>query len=299
MKKIKPRFGADSTLYAFTTENLSGCLPLLAKGAKRALAVCGSGDQAINLALFGVEKICLFDINPHALMFSQLKLLALCALSFGEFKSFFLRHAPDGRNPNPAALAHRLYLRLRPDLTRDCRVLFDALYQRHSNDGAALRNSGSFNNQYDKNELKIASNPYLASPQRYLCARTALRRARIEWIHSSLCELPQRLRSKYDLILLSNIADYARELFPSRKSYLAEFAADAVKPLLSLLSKSGVIAAAYVYEGDRRMSRPARSQIDLPAFRQKVFEDAGFSFHELIFRGVIPGRNDSVIILSR
>jgi len=103
------------------------------------------------------------------------------------------------------------------------------------------------------------------------------------------------------VILLSNIADYAREMFTGEK-YLEIFAHEVIVPLSMRLNPGGEICAAYVYNartGNLGEDTNYRTYIDNPKIRHEILSSLGMRYEELIFESGIPGKKDAVIRLRR
>ena len=290
-------------LYAFTTENISGYLPLVGPAAGHrfdtVLTVCGSGDQLLNAILLGATELTAFDINPAAGYWLELKSRAVELFNFGEYQRFFLRFTVSRPELNREALSWRQYSRLRPDLSEMSRNYFDNLYRQYHWDGAVIRNCAQFHNLYDRNELKLRSNLYLCREESYETLRTSQKKAVVTFYSSSLADLAAVLRSSaerkmFDAILLSNIADYAAQAFPSTSSYLDCFVKKCLLPLLANLAPGGTLLAAYVYRTGPTPRKP-RSDIDRPEARTAALQ--GLNYEEISIPSVQPAEQDLVVLV--
>ena len=299
MREKRLKFGPAAKIYAFTTENLAGYLPALVSSGGRVLTVCGSGDHLINAALFGATAITAFDLNQNALHWTRLKLVALSQLSLAQFKRFLMLHSPGASTLNRHALDYRLYRRrIRSRLPSSSRGYFDCLYARYEFDGAKLRQSEVFNNLHDRNALKIASNPYLHSSLKYQRARRQLKVCRIKLAQLDLRLVAKKVRGQFDLILLSNIADYTQLLFPGQRWHLLSFFSKIIAALSLRLKPPGLVCAAYLYALQPDRALVAHNQIDHPKLREQACAAAGLKMAELRFRGVVKGKEDAVVIVA-
>ena len=280
------RFGPEKSIYAFTTENIAGYFPRLQFNEADALVVAGSGDQTINACMLGAKSVTCYDINPRALCFTELKIAGLRQLDRTSFLAFF--------EQGERAMEPQVYEALRPSLSDDARTLFDTLYVQYGFDGRQLRSSPVFNNKYDDPAVKRRSNPYLADDAAFERARAGIATAKISLLETCATRLAANVErndcdGRFAIIHLSNIADYARELFPGRDC-LGQFRKRIVEPLRSHVRPGGSIVAAYLYAID---APERRSPIDDSARR-----DAAFGVHEeFAFESVIPGARDAIIIL--
>ena len=83
-------FNNLSQIYSFTTENIAGYFEYLDFTNKNVLTVAASGDHIINAFYKGAKEVYGFDINYLALIFTELKLVALQNLNYREFLGFFM-----------------------------------------------------------------------------------------------------------------------------------------------------------------------------------------------------------------
>ncbi|MFC1696780.1 DUF3419 family protein [Nanoarchaeota archaeon] len=287
------KFNRNSQIYSFTTENLSGYLPKLPLEGAKVLTVCGSGDSIINSYMLGADEVVAFDINKLSGYYTDLKLATLNNLDHNRFKQFFMRQSKDGQ-PNTDALNYQTYESLRNQLNSTSKHLFDKGFKINNYDGQRLRESSLFNNKYDHNELKIFSNPYLQSEENYEKAKSNLKNT--TWINSPVQSVADKLEKSFDIILLSNIADYAHLIYSRREDYLNSFAKEIIIPLSNILNSKGEICAAYVYDAEKT---DYRSQIDNPKIRRSVFKSSGLNYSEEHFDSVIPGKKDAVVLLQK
>jgi hypothetical protein len=290
------RFSDYSQLYAFATENIAGYFPSLQFAKSSVLTVGASADHIINAYLLGAGNVTAFDVNVLAGLYCDLKLAAIERFSFDKFRSFLFR----AKGTNKEALDFGTYAHLKEALTKPTKLFFDRMYAAFHNDGYLLRNSVVFNTHYDFDDLKIMSNLYLQSEQAYDEARDALRGKKTRWIHGSLFDVSRCLGKTCDIILLSNIADYAKMTVPAAK-YLEAFSKWQVGPLRECLTADGIICAAYIYNVRAIPDEHAvyRTDVDDPEKRREVFSALGMDYEELCFPSVIPNNNDAVIKLRR
>ena len=85
---VHPDFSKYSSIYSFSTENLS-YLEKINLDGKEVLTVTGSFDQTFNLIYEGAKKICNFDTNVNTIFYAQLKMAAMKAFSYQEYLQFF------------------------------------------------------------------------------------------------------------------------------------------------------------------------------------------------------------------
>ncbi|MFH1401171.1 MAG: DUF3419 family protein [Nanoarchaeota archaeon] len=290
-------FSRFSPIYAFTTENLCGYLPCLPIPDARVLTISGSADHIINAAMLGANEIVAFDVNALSGMYSELKLAAMRNLDFDVFKDFLMRDLDD-RMANQRALDHDVYASFRNDLSGPTMQFFDVSYSRFHDDGLALMESELFcNNSYDSRRGKTTRNPYLRSERAFQDAKESLDRVRVDWLEANAQDVARCVDGTFDVILLSNIADYANRLFPERHDYLRAFNEHVVAPLSRTLKPDGVLCAAYIYDANPNR-RQHRSQIDDHDLRRSVLGTSPLAYREHHFESVIFGRHDAVVLLE-
>lgn len=288
------KFSSISKIYSFTTENISGYFDFLDFKNKNILTVSASGDHIINAFYKGAKKVVGFDINYLALVFSELKLIAIQELNYKEFLEFFLINENNDINKNKNALMYEKYIKLRELLTDNATSVLDSLYKEFDNNGYELRNSYIFNNKYDNNSLKIESNLYLKNELEFNKAKEQIKDKEIVLVNSSysditLNKLPNH--ESYDIILMSNISDYIKDIYDTKFNYLEEY----IKELIyNFKSPNNQIVCAYLYNIKQENYR---SEIDNPVLRKKILKKLNINFTEENFRSVIKNCTDSIIII--
>lgn len=285
-------FLSVAPVYPFTTENIGGYFPLIDIPGKRVLTISGSGDHVLNAIYHGAESIDAFDINQMSRIYTELKMTALQYLSYEEFLRYFVLD-PD----NPDILSAKLSLRFAEHLSDDTREVFFRLYETWY-DGGQLRTSQIFYNRPPVDHKAQYYNAYMKNEENYLVTRSNISDARYRWFRSNVTELSGNLRQTdvYDIILLSNIADYAGHMYPG-PDHLKDFFSNIVLPLRDHLSEDGIICAACIFKLD---GSPDRVDNDLynPEKRKQVLVDLGLSYRELRFPGAIEDYEDGLLVVQ-
>ena len=104
------KFNKLSKIYSFTTENIAGYFEYLNLENKTILTVAGSGDHIINAFFKGAKKVYGFDINYLALIYTELKLVAMQNLGYKEFLNFFMINEENNIRKNKNALNYKIYI---------------------------------------------------------------------------------------------------------------------------------------------------------------------------------------------
>lgn len=288
-------FNSLSQIYSFTTENIAGYFEHLQFTNKNVLTVAASGDHIINAFYKGAKTVIGFDINYLALIFTELKLVALQNLQYKEFLQFFMINDKDDIEKNQNALNYNVYInRLRKYLSKSSAENWDILYQNFNNNGYDLRNSYIFNNKYDNNSVKISSNLYLKSELDYNIAKQRIDEKEIILINSNYKDINRQNLPNLadcDIILMSNISDYIKYLYDKKTSYLEQYIKEVIQ---NFKNKTNKIVCAYMYD---IQNTTYRSEIDNPIFRKTIFNKLGITYIEKNFKSVIDNCIDSVIII--
>lgn len=288
-------FNSLSQIYSFTTENIAGYFEYLDFTNKNILTVAASGDHIINAFYKGAKQVYGFDINYLALIFTELKLVALRNLQYKEFLKFFMINEENDIEKNKNALDYGLYInKLRKDLSKSVAESWDTIYQNFNNNGYDLRNSYIFNNKYDNNNVKSNSNLYLKSELEYNIAKERIDEKKIILINSNYkdinCHDLLNL-ANCDIILMSNISDYIKYIYKKKANYLEEYIREIIQ---NFKNETNKIVCAYLYD---IQNTKYRSEIDNPIFRENIFNKLDITYIEKNFKSVIDNCTDSVIII--
>lgn len=288
-------FNNLSQIYSFTTENIAGYFKYLDFKNKDILTVSASGDHIINAFYKDAKSAIGFDINYLALIYTELKLVALHNLKYEEFLKFFMINEENNIGKNVKSLDYIVYKeKLRRHLTDNAIQYWDMMYKNFNNNGYELRNSYIFNNKYDNNDVKLKSNLYLKSEVDYNIAKEKIKQKEIILINSNYKDIKllslQNLIN-CDIVLMSNISDYIKEIYNMKSNYLEEYINDIME---DFKSKDNEIVCAYLYD---IQNTKCRSEIDNPIFRRNLFDKLKIKYLERNFKSVIDNCIDSVIII--
>ncbi len=296
--KLTNRF---NSIYSFATENISfiDSLPICNKND--ALVITGSGDQAIYLAGKGFNHITCIDVNFLSNYFAELKIVAMKHLSFQEFISFFKN--------NPHSFNYHVYKKLSQHLSFECEQFWNQQYIKHQNvplnisnsgdyssgynSGYKIRNHSLFNLKYDDWEKKLFNVPYIRSEEKYMNIQNHISSTKFKFITHDFIDV--QMNQKYDLILLSNIADYSHKMFEG--DYLEEFKNKILKKGLHILYEYGIIMFAYIYDFENMGNSHLRNKINLPHMRKHYFSE--FDYQEIKIKSAIPEFSHDVACYMR
>lgn len=253
-----------SRLYSFTTENIKEYYKYINFKNKKVLTVSASGDHAINALLEGAALVDTFDINMFSKYYSELKYIGLKTLNYDEFIEYFTI------NNNP--FDYKTFTKLKDNLSNNTFMFFEGLYRHFDYNGNKFRNSDIFNNLYDIKELKVSYNKYL-NKNYYKEAKEKIKE--INFTCTTFIDLNKYLDKKYDILLLSNISDYIKDIF--KENYLERYKLFIEDYLSNLLNSNGVIVLAYIY--DYNFNGISRTDIDNEEIRSKIFNNKNYSIY--------------------
>lgn len=194
-------FSIYSKGYFVTTECIKEYLTNEEFNKGRALTVLASGDQVFNLAFKGVRTIDAFDINKLQYYVYHLRKAMIKNLSLKEFlkansylyKDFSSRCFPD------------ILEMIKEDLPEDVYEYFRKIIE------FCLEEKGKLSNLfYDSCAIITLSsyNNYLSSKRAFHKLRKGLEDTEVSLYFEDATEIPKIVSGTYDIILLSNIADY-------------------------------------------------------------------------------------------
>lgn len=277
------RYSETSPVYAFATENIGGYLDLFDFKDKDILTVGASGDQMVNAYAAGARTVVNFDINRLARHMAELKTALLKHLPRDRFRQFFIDFDYD------------VYRRNRNALSLSARYFFDQAYKNFGNDGQALRSSVLFRKQ-QRTEQIVENNPYLTDDRGYSIAQTACKIRPLEWNVHTAEEAAKPNGHRYDVILLSNISDYAHHMYEG--DYLLSFRERVAEPMAARLRPGGRMMIGYVYDALDANKSSARSRINDPQARQAAFGNyPEATYREVEIPGAWEGNNKDVVLI--
>ena len=288
-----PIFSERSKVYPFTTENLAGYMKDLNLENKKVLSVTGSGDHILNSFYYGASSVIGFDINSLASLFAELKFNALRKLDFENFKKYFFVGGSNTMN-------FETYKIIREDVSDSCLSFFDNLYRDYGFRGEDLRRGKFFNKRFDFNDLRIRSNPYLFSRDNFEKTKLNIQDKNIHLINSNIRDLSSKLKDDFDVVLLSNLADYSQQIYPNSLHHFNLFCKETIFPIKKHLNKGGIICSGYVY--DAREKENYKSPVDNPTLRRDILGSLGMDYREIVFDSIVPEKenaSDLVVLLTK
>lgn len=191
-------FSEYSRGYLSTTENIGAYLNEVEFNKNRALTVLSSGDQVFNLMLKGVLEIDAFDINKLQYFVYCLKKAMIKELSLANFKKAMGDLALKNMTQDNQDLLNKLKLSMPPLVYEYFWQILEFL---HHNYMLGLVNIfGSF--------VNFSHNLYLASEDNYKKLQRMIEDIPVHLYFLDVKKVPYLVEGDYDIIILSNIADY-------------------------------------------------------------------------------------------
>jgi len=229
-------------IYPFSTENIKGYYELLDLENKDILTIGASGDHTINLEFENVKSSDYFDINPFTKYYYELKIAAIKSLDYNEFLEFFCyEDYPKTFNKNKKDFNIDMYKKIAPYLKDDTKIFWDSLYLEVS--GIDIRNSNLFSKDEEPLRVIKKSNNYL-DENNYNNLKNNIKLTP-NFYQSNIVRLDKKLNKQYDIIMLSNIAQYIEGLF--NKNHL-ENLKEVILKLEDKLKDNGIIIVSYLYD---------------------------------------------------
>lgn len=282
------KFSNICQLYSFTTENLKDYYQYFNFKDKEVLCIWASWDHMLNAYLLWAKQVDVFDINLLSKYYIELKIKAVQKLDFDIFTNYFLIDWKD-------TFSYKSFQSILNDLSTQSKIFWTQAYSNFANNWWKLRTSELFNNLYDKSEYKIRNNIYLQDSKNYKKLQKIISDKEYNFYNSSLLELNKILwKKKYDLILLSNISDYIKDMF-DEKDYLNSFKENIIKKLYDNMKKWWIQVFGYIYDSQNKDKY--RSDIDDPKLREKAFWD--LKYFEQKIQSVIENNYKDLIIYTK
>lgn len=278
------KFSHVSSLYSFSTENLE-YMKYINFTNKDVLTVGGSYDQAINAYALGAKSVHNIDMNYRAQFYGELKHIALKHLSYSEYLKFFMR--------SQYALQYDVYTSLKPYLSSQTALFFDTAYKVLGN---TIRESYLFNNINDNMQDKINNSSYLINEHAFNHAKEKLQH--FVWHTQSVDNI---IDTSYDIILLSNIADYSHTMFPNDHQHTEKFKQYIVLPWLEKLKPHGCIMFGYVFDAHNIFHSDKRNEFNNEKIRQNLYENIpGYDLKEIVVSSAIKDAlHDTACVLIK
>ena len=274
------KFHNKSKVYSFATENLEYLTHIDLKG-KTVLTVGASLDHNIVSKALGAKKVVNFDINENAYYYAKLKCVGLNILSYKEYLDFFMR--------GDKAFNKHVFSKLQQHLDNDTLLFFQSLYHTYKK-GSVLREEHLFNNLFDNKSEKIFNSYYLRTEEMFNNAKEKMG-DNINWIMSDILDF--NTTEKFDVILLSNIADYSHKMFLS-SNHVEKFKSEVVDKFYNYLNENGKIVFAYIFDYHNENNSDKRNMLNNQNYRKSIYKD---NYSEIPIKSAMVGISEDAVCL--
>ena len=228
-------YNVGDRIYPFSNENVGGFLKKFNLKDKKVATVGSSGDQVLNSILLGATDITFIDGNPMARYYVELKLASIKNLTFKECLDFFTKEN---------ILDWKYYSKVSHDLSPEAKLFWDNIMLLENGEYTDINIPVYYNlfKDYMFESYKYA-NSYYRNLVEFEKLKSLIPNVRIDYVLEEFKNFPNALSGKkFDLILLSNIADYVSEdSFEKRVKYLYD----------NNLNKGGAIQVNYNFNNGK------------------------------------------------
>jgi len=239
-----PIYTEYSPIYLASTSNVKDTMALYGE-KKDVLTVGGTGAHAYEALLRGAEHVDCFDVNFLQKIYFEYMKTAIMYLSYEEFMKCFTLPKQDfvfKKRDITDLLSNESFDRLSPFLSDDVLAVLGPVYDFSYSSDVILSSLFRFEHPVYQEYLKRYVSFY--NEEEYYKLQKILReRDAINYQVMNLTDVPQKLSSKYDLIVLDNILQYYKNIKGLETPYEVNLFLN--KKLSSLLKEDGEIQATY------------------------------------------------------
>lgn len=265
-------------IYPFTNESIKECFKHFDLNNKDCLTVLSSSDQVFDMILGGAKKIDTFDINPLTIYYFNLKSAFLKSnLSRSDYLNYFSNIGSCENTFN-----YKIFDKICINLDNDSYKFWTRLYNEFE-PYEIRKSNGLFNEDEDPKTMLISYINYLNSDEKFNKLKEIIYDVKFSFKIGNVNDLLLNFKDKYDFIYLSNIIQYADEMYENisisttrNQIYKLEKYKSLVESLSkNILKKDGNIVAGYIYNPDYSWNNPAIFNNDI---RNIVFNDKNFTY---------------------
>lgn len=275
MNNKNKKYTDFNLIYPFSTENFKGFSEEFYIKNKKVLTVAASGDQILDMILLDAKSITAFDINPLCEYYYHLKrAFILSGATLDDYITFFSSiNNNDCFNRNDFNIVKKY-------LEKEYYDFWDNLYQKYSVSKIRLGKNLFSHDESDVSTLRNTLNYF--DEDTYKLLQEKLKDYNVDFINSNIKDLNDKLKYKYDLIYLSNIAQYLHCIFDDELS-MSELLNKYKEIIYSFdehLSYRGRVMSAYIYQ---IKCSSTKSSIKYKKLREKIFTE---DFYYMYFRAI-------------
>ena len=231
-KKENPKI-RNLRIYEAQTENSRILFPHLTRRWEKSLWIGGSGQQAINGILFGSRDITIIDKNPLALLFIQLNLASIQAMTREEYRQFYYQSLYENGLPT--------IKQTEPFLQPDTYFFWEKLFSNYPKseimNGLLIENFAERENQYLQ-EIILKKNPYL-EPKFFNYLKHVFQRVKISYQEEDILNVNLSKERPFDKVYLSNVFQEIPLTLEEYQNFLEE-------KIFPFMSEKGDVMAGYL-----------------------------------------------------
>ena len=229
--------GRFSTIYPFTTENISEYIDMFDLNNKSLLTVGSSGDQVINASMRGCLDQTVIDICPFTSYYFHLKKACMLSLDYEQFLSFLcLRDYPKRNDFNHKAFNIETWSTIFPvlkDINKESFYFWKELISKVT---PLKVRENMFRFRMEQPYVIKELNLYLKDKEHFNMAKKTVELIEPKFIIGDIYKTD--INGQYDNIFLSNMSDY----YPPEKHKKL------IDRLSQNLTEEGKMLIAYLYD---------------------------------------------------
>lgn len=249
----------NGPVYLFTNENISGYMNHMSNiNGGRVLTVGSSGDHAFEAYLRGAMRVDMFDINSLQKSVIELKTHMIRNLDYDDFLEYFF----SGKNGFDSDILRPVKSLFSPEL----RSYMD-MFTRYGS--TMLRYDGACSP-----EIKWQNISYVSNERAYYALRKKLPEA-INFVKCDIGALTAHFDQKYNLIMLSNIADYVQDMkIPGEGGRLMDLYTRILSPIAekNLVDTNGCICFQYFWSAQPAFWHCVIDNVTRQSIHDGIFE---------------------------
>lgn len=204
-------------VYPFSNEKQIACFDYLKEHlqgvGKKVLTVGSSGDQALTALYNGAKDITVVDANVYTKYYTDYKMAAIKNLSADDFHYYFV--------VMESPFCKDVFTKIFHDLDKDSQIFWGIIFMEEDDvltrtaKGTPIKNK-MWNDFYRMDEMKdsLFDHNEDGDYENYDKLQEILRKGdfSLKFINADFGKFPEVAKDKYDLILLSNVFDYVRDI---------------------------------------------------------------------------------------
>lgn len=281
------RFEKYSNIYYNNTENIKDSQKYLnIQEGSTILTIAGSGDQALNAIYLGATDIDVFDINLLSKYFLDFKIATIKTLDYKSYIEFMFFFCIDVS----LKCVKNSYRYIRKNLTNDGKIYWDSvLYLKKDKYSKKIyqRLIQYLCINFIDNEQLTTRCDFLANEENYNRLKSNLKKCHFRFYNAELFDLAKCIQNNYDVIYLSNIADYVIDGYTS----LIKFKRYAEQELGKHLVGGGSLTISYIYNIGTSNGKFLNNSHIINLFFQE--------YEKYTFSGIYENQSDGILVLKR